>query len=181
MGLSIHYSASLNKSSDLSELIAETTFIARALNWEFNVVVNTELSGIIISPPDCESLWLCFNPEGKTCDVLSLQYSNPSDEHFAAIHVKTGHAGPEIHKALIDMLKYFSSKYFDKIEVYDEGEYWQTQDYKLLLTHFTIDTMQAHKLAHYFPRLSLPPTEPGRVTKTLAAIINGGAATSHAP
>lgn len=136
MGLSIHYSATLKAPSNLSELISEVTEISNALNWKCTIVATSELSGIVVSPPNCEPLSFCFAPDCDSCGIDMLNEDTHGDERNAVSHVKTAYAGPEIHKALVDVLAYISGKYFRQINVYDEGEYWETRDYEILLSHF---------------------------------------------
>ncbi|MDO8951185.1 MAG: hypothetical protein Q7U86_01100, partial [Draconibacterium sp.] len=38
----------------------------------------------------------------------------------------------ENHIAVIKLLKYIQKKYISNLDVYDEGEYWQTGDEKIL-------------------------------------------------
>ncbi|MCK6692591.1 MAG: hypothetical protein L6Q97_10870 [Thermoanaerobaculia bacterium] len=58
------------------------------------------------------------------------------------MHVKTQFAGPDVHIALVKLLKYLEKKYLDAVEVTDEGDYWETEDRARLeknfdtLTHF---------------------------------------------
>jgi hypothetical protein len=136
MPLSIHYSAILKSASDLSELIREATEIVSDLNWKSRIVFSSNVSGLVISAPNCEPFSLCFNPSGETCNLEALKSAGGSNESYSTIHVETGYAGAEIHKAVIDILAYINRKYFRQIQVRDEGEYWQTRDYEILLSHF---------------------------------------------
>jgi hypothetical protein len=47
--------------------------------------------------------------------------------------IKTQFAPVEIHIAVIKLLKYIQQKYISNLDVYDEGDYWQTgNDQKFL-------------------------------------------------
>jgi hypothetical protein len=170
MGLSIHYSATLKKVADLSALISQMTEVANALNWQSTIVINPDVSGIVVSPPNCEPLLLCFAPDGETCGIEFLKDSSPSGHYYNTIHLKTAYAGPEIHKALIDILGYLSRKYLHKIQVYDEGEYWETGDLKRLSSHFGGDNKVVDNLG-YPTDLALSPGEFGWITQTLSKIL----------
>ncbi len=48
------------------------------------------------------------------------------------LSTKTQFAGREVHKKIIDLLKYLKEKYFSELNVYDEGQYWETGDEAVL-------------------------------------------------
>src|SRR5688500_14829769 len=110
MGISIHYTGILKRPSELSELTRKLIHIAAALYWPSTIVATPDVNGIVISPPNCEPLSFCFDPDGNTRGIGFLNDDRGSDEHYTTIHTKTQYAGPEIHKAIIDILVYLSRK-----------------------------------------------------------------------
>jgi hypothetical protein len=154
MGLSIHYSGRFNAKASLSQMIEEVKDIAEIYKWPYHVFedefpadslakaeYDQNIYGICFTPPECETVSLCFLSNGKMSNVLNLEfYGNPKNEEEAAylymLSVKTQYAGIEIHKLVIHLLKYLSKKYLQDFIVSDEGGYWETGDEKLLQETF---------------------------------------------
>ena len=154
MGLSIHYSGSFNKNSSLPEMIEEVKDIAEIYQWEYTIFeeqfpsksfgeisFNQNIYGICFSPPNCETIWLCFLSNGKMSSPMHLEFfSNPRNEderqYLYSLSTKTQYAGINIHKLIIHLLKYLSEKYFQNFTLNDEGEYWETGDEQLLQENF---------------------------------------------
>jgi len=128
MGLTFHYSGRIREYNRIDMLVEEVTDLCKGLNWTYDILDDDRIKGIVVGSEKSEPLWFTFTPDGKTCNVVNLQYADPSDEFYSMSHVKTQYAGPEVHMLMIKMLKYISEKYFSEIEVSDEGEYWETGD-----------------------------------------------------
>jgi hypothetical protein len=154
MALSIHYSGSFNANTSLKAMIEEVKDIAEIYKWPYNVFenefpadsfgkaeYNENIYGISFTPPECETVSLCFLSNGKMSDVLNLKFhGNSKDEEGAEylymLSVKTQYAGIEIHKLVIHLVRYLSKKYLQDFTVTDEGEYWETGDEKILQDAF---------------------------------------------
>ena len=154
MGLSIHYSGSFNTKASLQAMIEEVKDIAEIYKWRYYVFedqfpadspgkaeYNQNIYGICFTPPECETVWLCFLSNGKMSSPSNLQFFGNSknkeeQEYLYMLSVKTQYAGIEIHKLIIHLLKYLSGKYLQDFTVNDEGEYWETGDEKLLQDTF---------------------------------------------
>jgi hypothetical protein len=54
---------------------------------------------------------------------------NPDE---AWISVKTQYLSPETHVLIVGPLQYIKTNYISNLEVMDEGEYWNTGDYRIL-------------------------------------------------
>ncbi|HLF33086.1 MAG TPA: hypothetical protein VI583_02540 [Cyclobacteriaceae bacterium] len=150
MGLSIHYNGRFNKKPPLSEMIEEVRDIAEIHNWEYHIFGTKlpdmsidqesnkeEVYGISFSPPHCEPIWLCFLSNGRMSSPVNLQcFGNSVDDqekkYLYLLSTKTQYAGINIHKLIIHLLKYLSTKYFIEFNLSDEGRYWETGDVKLL-------------------------------------------------
>jgi hypothetical protein len=156
MGLSFHYKGAIRNRSLISNLTEEVLDICKSLNWNYHIwekkgttAIRTmapdppnytpdDLQGISVSPDECEPLFLTFLPNGNLCSPLKLMFNDPitNDLMIEVIHVKTQFAGPDTHIALLKLLRYLKEKYFAELEVDDEGQYWETQDEKILLSQF---------------------------------------------
>ena len=135
MGISIHYKGKLNKPELLNDLINEMAAISKETKWEYELVDDKiqNVKGIITKPHiKSESFSLLFN---KNLDLVSLaslilEANNNTGPHVESI--KTQYAPLEIHISVIKLLKYFKSKYIANMEVFDEGNYWDTLDEQVL-------------------------------------------------
>lgn len=154
MGLSIHYSGSFNGEASLQAMIEEVKDVAAIYNWKYYVFedefpannigkshYNQYIYGICFTPSKCETINLCFLSNGKMSSPSNLKlYGNSKNKEDSAylymLSVKTQYAGIEIHKLIIHLLKYLSSKYLKDFTVDDEGNYWETGDEKLLQITF---------------------------------------------
>ena len=157
MGVTIHYRGRLRTPELIDPLIREVTDIARSMSWEcqsFDEVIlsgdeelsaqylnfwrpagwtSVRLRGLFVTPhPRSESLRFLFDPEGRLIDFLDLKFGEPPFEELSWIFTKTQFAGPEVHVAVVGLLKYLKKKYFDVFEVNDEGTYWKTGNLETL-------------------------------------------------
>ena len=151
MGLSIHYSGSFRENASLSKMVDEVRDIVEVCNWEYNFYeeefpkdynpkdsYNKNIYGISFTPPECETVSLCFLSNRKMSSPSNLKFfgktsDEPEEKYLYMLSVKTQFAGIEIHKFIIDLFRYLNKqKYFDNLKIIDEGKYWDTGDEKLL-------------------------------------------------
>lgn len=150
MGLTIHYSGRFNEHASLPEMIEEVKDIAQIYGWEYHIFeqhfsidelgktdYNDKIYGICFTPPECETVNLCFLSNGRMSSETNLEiFGNSSDEDYQKylymLSVKTQFAGRVTHKLIIHLLKYLNKKYFSEFKVIDEGNYWDTEDEKIL-------------------------------------------------
>ncbi|MGB8318993.1 MAG: hypothetical protein WCE54_12755 [Ignavibacteriaceae bacterium] len=150
MGLTIHYNGIFNKKASLYEMIEEVKDISEIYNWQYTIYekqfpagslendsFNDDIYGISFTPPDCETVSLCFLSNGRISSPAHLKYfGNAIDEsekkYLYMLSTKTQFAGSNCHKLIVHFLKYISKKYLKEFNVIDEGKYWETGDEKLL-------------------------------------------------
>ena len=150
MGLSIHYSGSFRNGASLPEMIEEVKDIAEVHKWGYNIheeqfsdntiddtSSNQHIYGISFTPPNCETVSLCFLSNRKMCSVVYLHFLGKTEDKpelggSSMISVKTQYAGVEVHKIIIHLFQYLNKKYFQDFKMTDEGKYWETGDAKLL-------------------------------------------------
>ena len=140
-------------------LMEEVADLCKGLNWPYDILDDDKIKGIIVGPQESEPLWFTFTPDGRTCDVINLQHSDPSDTYYSLCHTKTQYAGPEVHMAMIKMLRYMSEKYYAEIEVTDEGEYWETGDEDNLRKIFSRYSMIIDLFAQKLEQMERVPGE----------------------
>ncbi len=103
--------------------------------------------GIHIQPDaNAEPFWLEFDKDNYIQDYCKTQF-----------------AGPDVHIKLIDFLKSIQSNFFD-LNVFDEGEYWETNDVILLENNFHNFFDAAENAKKENPKLNGPfKLEDGRI------------------
>lgn len=145
MGLTIYYSGSICDENRLDELIEEVTEICNTLQWAPQYLSKNEengLTGMCFAPEGCDPVFLSFLPGGRLCSPVNLQFSDMYDgvqfekELMYTTATKTQYAGPEVHIAVIKLLRYVSEKYLKDFVLMDEGNYWETGDEQILYQQF---------------------------------------------
>jgi len=148
-GVTVHFEGKAKDAAAVTRAVAAARSEAQRRGWtvhDANVtsasvlrIVGEEekpykgpLTGIVIrAHPMCEPLYLQFG-----VDLFLQDY------------VKTQFAGPEVHIAIVDLLRSLKP-YFRTLDVEDEGEYWTTRDRARLEAHMKTvnDMIDALKVA----------------------------------
>lgn len=154
MGLSIHYRGRIRDYAEIVTLVKEVEDVCIGLDWVCQVFETDksllkpgetadrycpyDVKGVAITPPECEPVFLTFLPDGTLCSPVKLIFYDPevNDLMIEVVHTKTQFAGPEIHIALIKLLRYLTNKYFESFQLDDEGYYWETGDKQVLAGRF---------------------------------------------
>jgi hypothetical protein len=157
MGVSIHYRGRLDSKDRLPALRNALMGIASSMGWQglildedWNVPANAVLEhrgetaeikghlglkGVQLKPPgESESLAFFFDSEGNLLspmNVVSLREGLLAPDN-AWISVKTQFMSTKMHVVIIGLLKYIKEHHIPNLEVMDEGEYWETGDYRNL-------------------------------------------------
>ncbi|QTA85008.1 hypothetical protein [Desulfonema magnum] len=157
MGLSLHYRGKLADIQDVKAVCKTLTDIASKMNWRWvsldedwtkladaklkvtekgaEIMGHLPLKGVSLTvDPKSESVSFFFDSEGNLCDPLNLimiteGHLEPED---AWISVKTQFSSPETHIRIIGLLQYLKKHYIPDLQVFDEGEYWETGDFEIL-------------------------------------------------
>ncbi len=154
MGLSFHYNGRIGNPVSLPKLIEEIEDIAKVYNWKYHVFdrdfpentvgkpeYNQRIYGICFTPPECETVDICFLSNGRMSSAAHLQFWGKTDlqdesEYLYMLSVKTQYAGAETHQFIIQLFRYLNDKYLADFTMSDEGEYWETNDVELLKKNF---------------------------------------------
>lgn len=176
MGLSIHYSGRFKAGASLPGMVEEVKDIAEIYKWKFHVFkdkfpeasigktkYDQNIYGINFTPPKCETIHLCFLSNGRMSSPSHLEFYGHSknEKELQPLYMlssKTQFAGIEIHKLVIHLFKYLSEKYLENFQLYDEGNYWETRDDKLLKNTFDRYT---NLLESFESSLTSYPKKPG--------------------
>jgi hypothetical protein len=159
MGITIHYGGRLKDPTSVSLLVQELQLACQKLDWpcqaiderilgtaeydiyheedEHTLYVTTETKpvddrqrGIVIQPPECETLYLTFNRHGEMMayDTPFGHADVPGYYHVREyLFCKTQFGTAETHMAICDLLR-LVEPYMAEFEVSDEGRYWQSGD-----------------------------------------------------
>ena len=177
MGLSIHYSGMIRHISLIGPLIEETADVCENMQWKYNVIReqgDEGVNGIVLSPENCEPVFLTFLRNRRMCSPINLKYqesytTNGFDpELIYTTSTKTQYAGPATHVALLKFLKYLKEKYFESFEMNDEGYYWETNDKKILLQRFNHYNYLLNAVGEVLSNIE---QEPGETIDSLATRI----------
>jgi hypothetical protein len=157
MGVSIHYRGRLDSPDRLPAFCEKLMIIASSMGWQYlvldedwsipaNPVLDHSggtaeikghlgLKGIQLKPPgESESLDFFFDSKGyllSPLNVILVQEGVLALDH-AWNSVKTQFLSAEMHVMIIGLLKYIKEHHLQNLEVKDEGEYWETGDYRAL-------------------------------------------------
>ena len=138
MGITIHYKGKLNSPGLSDAFCEELEDIAKSMEWEYNRFNfdekdETPVKGFFIGPKDkSEPLQFMIDKDGFLRNALLLERFPHTDKMTFLNHTKTQFAPIEIHIVIIKLLKYLQQKYISNLEVWDEGDYWQTGNAVLL-------------------------------------------------
>jgi len=138
MGITIHYKGKLNSTNLTDQVCEELEDIAKSMEWtcnsfDFKEKDKTQVKGLFIQAhSQSELLQFMIDKNGFLRNALMLEHFPHDDDITFLNHTKTQFAPIEIHIAIIKLLKYLQQKYISNLEVWDEGEYWQTGDPVLL-------------------------------------------------
>ena len=144
MGVCIYYNGKIKSMDLIDEFCEEVEDIAKVNQWKYDRIDITtkegsklpSVKGILMTPPDCETVSFVFNEEGKLVSLawLSIADTNNEDvgDYIYFNFFKTQFAGVELHIQLVKMLKFLYQKYFDEWECTDDAKYYETGDLKEL-------------------------------------------------
>ena len=93
MGLSFHYRGSIANPELLPELIDEIQDIAKMYNWKYFIFdrqfpensfgkteYNQNIYGICFTPPNCETIDICFLSNGRMSSISHLKFFGKVDD-----------------------------------------------------------------------------------------------------
>jgi len=136
MGVTIHFEGQIRDQESYELLIAAAREFAKKNRWlsepidAENVVLKRvqnekdldyqgPVKGIVLYPHE-------------DCDPFRLEFDR---DLYIQEYIKTQFAGTAIHETVIRLFQIIKP-YFKSFEVFDEGEFWETQDSTILEKHF---------------------------------------------
>lgn len=147
MGVTIHYRGRLKSPEERASFCKEAAGLAKSLGWSVTRVSD----GLILGPhPECDPLFFVFHPDGAMHGVFA-------DEEWA--FCKTQFAPVEVHIAIVRLLKHLKPRFFQELEVVDDGQYWETGDRNRLEHLLGITAAAIGSVAQALSEVSAPPPD----------------------
>ena len=144
MGITIHFEGQLRGAEQYAALLQEVEAFAIARDWRFRAIDEAEmvLNRVI---DECSVDYIgpvmgveCL-PHPKS-DPLRFEFDR---DLFMQQFCKTQFAGSDTHIEIIELLRKVAPL-FDKLDVFDEAEYWESGDRAILQAQLgTVDAMIA--------------------------------------
>ena len=158
MGITIHYRGKIDDIQQVIPLRDELIDIAETMKWPYQVLDdnweepvtakweslgdkqeitgNLGLKGVDFHPhPDSERAAFYFDKDGNVLDFMNVILIQEGHFKLGEIgpSIKTQFAPPDIHMAVIKLLKYIKKQYISDLTVVDEGSYWETESKDVLV------------------------------------------------
>ena len=171
MGITIHYKGKLNSPDLVDCFLVEVEDIAKSMEWKYTIFSEskedtTPVKGLFIQPHSkSEFLQFMIDRNGNLRNAIMLEHFEGDHENTYLNHIKTQFTPTEIHVAIIKLLKYLKQKFANNLEVWDEGEYWQTGDAQLLQERF--DFLNK-KMEEFEKLLDSIPVNPNDTTESIS-------------
>ncbi len=140
MAIKIEYRGKIKDIKLVNSLIDEVDEIGKILGWKVKMAqeyssrkkykLYIDLFGISLTPPKSESVYFTFLQDGTLMTpttILLDQVEEVLEEEYQA-STKTQFAGPDIHVAVVKLIKYVAKKYLENFEVKDATEYWTSEE-----------------------------------------------------
>ncbi len=168
MGLTIHYSGKLRNPANLPALIEEAIDISESMHWPYEVIErlsDVPVNGILIAPEGSEPLWLTFHEAGFMCNPILYSYVRDAEgveipeDAEQWLFTKTQYAGVDAHMAMIKLMRHLSQKYFEKFELHDESQFWETDDVAVCRARFGEYDRMMGMVGDALDSINIDPTE----------------------
>ncbi len=136
MGITIHFEGNLKNEENYVALIEKMTEFCKFQEWNFFLFENeNKLLQRVENETDRD-----YEGSTKGIQVQPHENSEPlifefDNELYIQEYCKTQFSDVETHLKIIELLNVVEN-YFENIAVFDEGEFWETNDINLLQKHW---------------------------------------------
>jgi len=164
MGVTIHFEGTAKSDKDLEEILSFARSFAINNNMpNFPVIESNGKLSRIINETDADYKGpikgIVIEPH-YNCEQLKLEFGK---DLFMQDYCKTQFAPAQIHIAIIGLLKKIQP-HFSNLTVVDEGEYWETEDTRLLEQNMSYIFEQIKNIKKENPNANGPfRTKDGRI------------------
>jgi hypothetical protein len=129
LGITIHFAGKLRDEQCFHEGVRIAREYAAKMQWRCESIDETEVT--LLRVGDNEEEWDYTGPvrgialfPHADCEPVRLEFDR---DLYIQEYTKTQFAGPEIHVAVVVLLRALQPL-FEKLDVIDESEYWETGD-----------------------------------------------------
>jgi hypothetical protein len=142
MGITIHYQGKIDDLNAIPQFVDDLIDFAEIAGWKYDIIdihTQPQLIGIVLNiHPESEGFRLTFDSIGELKSYFYYQdvHGRERTQEVHPLFVKTQFGGIETHITIIKLLKYINKKYISNLKVYDEGQFWDSGDVKLLRRKF---------------------------------------------
>lgn len=96
--------------------------------------------GVMVQPPDAETLCLTFNPRGRICHLFEFPAEGildaiPDTAHYIPFPNSIKVWSAESHAGVCLLLRRLKDKFISNLNVEDDTGFWDNQNYKKLCRH----------------------------------------------
>src|ERR1700682_4866367 len=136
MGVTIHFEGQLASEAAYKDLVGLVSSIAEAEGWQTEPIASAEVT--LLRVRDEEECDYTGPVKGmvaylhEDCDPVRLEFDS---DLYVQEFTKTQFAGVRIHLDVLKLLKAIEP-FFRNLKVEDEGEWWETEDTRILTEHF---------------------------------------------
>lgn len=135
MGVTIHFEGHARDEAAVHEVVKTARALGQAAGWPSSLINEPQITMLrVIDEKDVPytgaTRGIELRPNGH-CDPVRLEFG---DDLFVQDYVKTQFAGAETHVRVVELLRAIEP-YFRDLDVFDEGELWETSDHDLLREH----------------------------------------------
>lgn len=130
MGITIHFEGRLRDQEAFDQLMAAAKEYADAMQWPSKPIKEEQVT-LLRARKEDEAEWDYLGPvcgltlfPHEDCEPVRLEFDK---NLYIQEYTKTQFAGPEVHVCVVGLLRRLVP-FFDRLDVVDEGEFWETED-----------------------------------------------------
>jgi hypothetical protein len=135
MGVTIHFEGRIKHPKAYPLLLDALQEYAAVHNWPLNQILEKQRTlKRVCDEKDWDYSGITFGLElqpSENSDPLRFEFDK---NYFVQEFIKTQFAGPDLHVKIIELFRLIQP-YFDKLNICDEGEFWETSDASRLTEH----------------------------------------------
>ena len=156
MGVTIHFEGRLRSSHDKAALVSFISQRAEEMGWPCSPINEVEVVlKRILNDQDIDYVGPVSGIEvhlHANCEPLRFEFD---DQLYIQEWCKTQFAGADIHVETVDLIR-SAAKFFKRLSVVDEGEYFETGDREVLQSHMDNVDEQMRSMMAKDPQLAGP-------------------------
>lgn len=144
MGITIYYAGKLRSMEQLPSLIKTVTTQCDLVHWEYTRIYSSfdiPIQGIAFEPKGSHAIWMTFLDDGRLVaphDYIMAKEMGKRIKNDYQVDTKTHFAGAGVHMQIVDFIRDLSTTFFSKFRMFDDSEYWQTNNRNVCENEFRV-------------------------------------------